>query len=332
MATKNRILLLKEYLEENTDDDRKVTKAQIIEYLMGQDCKVTDQTVRADIRTLQDCGYNIVQVEADGMPTKYFWADRTWQNSEIQILYDAVSSAQFISKKKCMELTGKLVREASPSYRKQLQSQIIVSERIKAPNEDILYILNEIGKAIDKNQMISFRYYQYNPKKERVLKRDEKGLTKLYKVSPYATIWNNDRYYLICRIPGKFDCSRFRIDRMETPEILEKEREPQPADLNLQDYTDKVFWMYKGKMETVTLRCMPEIMDQVIDKFGESVNVTNVADNGVFDIAVEVSVSLTFFAWVFQFTGQMNIIQPENVIRKYAEYLEQALDNALAAP
>ena len=38
------------------------------------------------------------------------------------------------------------------------------------------------------------------------------------------------------------------------------------------------------------------------------------------------SVSQTFFAWVFQFNGDIEIIEPEPVVVKYREMLRNALE------
>lgn len=37
----------------------------------------------------------------------------------------------------------------------------------------------------------------------------------------------------------------------------------------------------------------------------------------------------TFYAWVFQFVGEMNIVAPGYVRDAYAEYLQQAIDDVL---
>ena len=54
MAVKNRILLLKEYLEENTDEGRSATTGQIKDYLAEHGCPVTTQTLRTDIESLRE--------------------------------------------------------------------------------------------------------------------------------------------------------------------------------------------------------------------------------------------------------------------------------------
>ena len=48
-----------------------------------------------------------------------------------------------------------------------------------------------------------------------------------------------------------------------------------------------------------------------------------------FQITVPVSLSTTFYAWVFQYVGKMSIVAPEHVRESYAAYLEEALDDVL---
>ena len=327
MAAKNRILLLKEYLEENTDEGHSVTTAQIREYLKDHGCPVTVQTLRTDIESLRESGYDITQRDLEGMPTRYVWADREWSAPEIQILVDAVSSSQFITRKKSNELIRKLTKMAGPSQREELQPRIMISENIKAQNEQILYIVQAIREAIKKDRKISFRYFQYNTDKKRIPKHEGSG-EKKYIVSPYATIWNNDRYYLVGWSDARKKVSAYRIDRMETPKMLAKKRIPEPEDFSVQDYTEKVFWMYDGPQAEVTLRCRQCILDQIIDKFGEQVEINNIQKD-TFDITVPVSISGTFYAWVFQFVGEMNIIKPDHIVEAYADYLQEAIDDVL---
>ena len=209
----------------------------------------------------------------------------------------------------------------------KLPPAIIVSEHIKAPNEEILNTVQMIRDAILGNRKISFRYFQYNMNKKRVPKQEGKYI-KRYRVSPYPTIWNNERYYLVGWSDTRKKVTAFRIDRMELPVIMDKERVPEPEDFSIRDYTDKIFWMYGGPETKVTLRCRSNVMDQVIDKFGENVKVKNIQD-GTFEITVPVSISPTFYGWLFQFVGEINIVEPGPTIEAYAEYLQKAIVLAL---
>lgn len=86
--------------------------------------------------------------------------------------------------------------------------------------------------------------------------------------------------------------------------------------------------MYGGPEEEVTLLCKKEILDQVIDRFGDGIEIREMR-GGQFRFTVPVSLSTTFYAWVFQFVGQMRIVAPKHVREAYAGYLGEALDETL---
>lgn len=70
------------------------------------------------------------------------------------------------------------------------------------------------------------------------------------------------------------------------------------------------------------------ILDQVVDRFGDGITIRKV-DQGIFDVTVPVAVSGTFFAWVFQFVGEMRIMEPKRVREKYVYLLQDAIDDAI---
>lgn len=328
MGIKHRILYLMQYLQEHSDEGQTVTTAEIRKAMAEKGCPLTVETVRDDIDCLRTTGYDIQINETEGMSTTYSWIDREWSAPELQILIDAVASSQFITKEKSEQLIAKLSKMAGPSYQEALQPRILVSEHIKAPNKKILLNVQAIRRAIDKDRKITFRYLQYTvPDKIQVPKH--KGTPEEeYVVSPYATIWNNDRYYLVGYSDKRKAVNTYRIDRMDGTKQIARKRVPEPEDFHLQDYTDKIFWMYNGQEEEVTLRCKHSILDQVIDRFGEGIELKNVRRE-TFDVTVPVCISGTFYAWVMQFVGEMTIVNPGHVKDAYAEYLQDAIDDVL---
>ena len=68
-------------------------------------------------------------------------------------------------------------------------------------------------------------------------------------------------------------------------------------------------------------------MKAIIDRFGADVP-TRIADCAHFITTVEVSVSPTFYAWVFTYGGKIQIISPEPVRREYSERLKMAYNQA----
>ncbi len=328
MPTKDRLLVLLQTLQKNSDDETALTTADILAALEaeGHDCSV--RTLRRDVKSLQACGYEIdVREKTEGGYTRYAWMDREWSKPELQILVDAVCAAQFIPVSRSGDLIRKLATMAGPSHVKELVPQILVSEHAKAKNRDMIYTVQAIRKAIEQNKKIAFRYLQYNTKKEQVPKHLNTP-EETYIVSPYATVWNDDRYYLVGWSDRRRKVAVFRIDRMKVPTIQKKKREPAPADFDIRDYTDKIFKMYGGPEEKVTLLCRTEILDQVIDRFGEQVELKDIQKDR-FTVTVPVSLSTTFYAWVFQYVGRMKILAPEHVREAYAGYLEQAMGEVL---
>ena len=69
MATKNRIIYLMQYLQENSDENRSVTTAQIREEMAKKGCPIIISTLRDDIESLQSAGYDIQVTETEGMPS-----------------------------------------------------------------------------------------------------------------------------------------------------------------------------------------------------------------------------------------------------------------------
>ena len=116
----------------------------------------------------------------------------------------------------------------------------------------------------------------------------------------------------------------FRADRIVELEILESDAVPPPQDFSLPEFAREVFDMYDGQTQTVTLKCKNEMMKVILDRFGDSV-VTKPLDFAHFQAEAEVSVSQTFFGWVFQFCGDIQIIAPHRVREQYRRMLEEAV-------
>lgn len=321
MTNKTRVLYLLQYMKEQSDEGKAVTNTDIKNFFLSRGEKVTLPTIRDDIASLREAGYDISVREMNGVATYYKFLDREWTLPELQILIDAVSSGQFISPEKSRQMIQKLKLMAGPTEREQLEPGILVSEQMKAPNEQILYIIQAIKEAIQNDEQICFQHFEYNGEKERVPKHDG----YVYTVSPYAMIWKKDRYYLIGWSEKHGKVTHFRIDRMGMPKSNHRYRRPAPKDFCLEDRTDKIFSMFDGPEETVTLRCKPEVIGQVIDQFGDDIRICKTQDERL-DITVTVHISPTFFGWLFQYVGEMTLIAPDSVCQKYVVMMKNGID------
>ncbi|MBQ6374430.1 MAG: WYL domain-containing protein [Clostridia bacterium] len=321
MANKNRILHLLRFLQDHSDEERAVSTAQIRSALREKGCPVTTETLRDDIAALRDVGYDIVVNESNGLTTTYSYIDRPLDAPELQILIDAVSSSQFISHTRSKQLISRLTAIAGPSHREELKPGIAVCGSVKTPNSQLPYTVQKIQQAIRSDRKITFQYFRFDLNKARVPRHDGKW----YVISPYVTLWKHERYFLVGWSDEREKAVVFRIDRMGIPKLTRQRRTPAPEDLDVRDYTERIFSMYdEGEMETVTLRCRRHMIDHIVDYFGEDVELFNVTEE-TFDVNVRVCASATFFAWVMGYAGDMTIAGPERVQEAYVQLLQRGI-------
>ena len=74
------------------------------------------------------------------------------------------------------------------------------------------------------------------------------------------------------------------------------------------------------------LKCNTDIMKVIIDWFGQAIH-TIQCKNCFFVADVFVSVSPTFFGWVFSFGGKIRIVYPDSLVKEYRQALHSALED-----
>jgi predicted DNA-binding transcriptional regulator YafY len=82
--------------------------------------------------------------------------------------------------------------------------------------------------------------------------------------------------------------------------------------------------MFGGEEETVKMQFDNSLVNVVIDRFGKDVYIEK-ADENSFIMKAEVVVSPTFLSWVFQFGDKVKILDPEDVVSKYKQYLTDTI-------
>ena len=177
-----------------------------------------------------------------------------------------------------------------------------------------------MNDAINQGKKVSFQYFQYNVKKEQKLRHDG----EVYVFSPYTLVWNGDYYYVIGYSDKHQDIGSFRVDRIyKHPKIMKEDAIPRTEDFDEAEYVKTMFHMYSTKPQMVELICDNDIIDTIIDKFGEDVK-TYAYSLSSFKAEVEVATSHVFYSWVFGFGGRVIIKGSESVKREYAEMVKAA--------
>lgn len=319
METKPKILYLLKILSERTDESHPLTTNQLIAILQNEyGISAHRTTIPKDMAVIRNFGVDVITIHST--QCKYFIGNRRFELPELKLLIDAVESSKFITKRKTEELVKKINTLTSVNNANKLKRNNYMAGFVKPDNEQIYYIVDAINDAINAKKQMSFKYYDYNGKKEKVLRHD--GET--YVLSPYHLVWKGDYYYVVGYSKKREAVINFRVDRIATiPEILEESIIPIPEDFKLEDFVKTAFNMYCGETCVVDLKCDNKLMKTMIDRFGENVK-TYRYDTDSFHILTEVEVSQTFFGWVFGFAGDVQIIGPKRVKDEYRKMIKTA--------
>jgi predicted DNA-binding transcriptional regulator YafY len=316
---KLKLLYLADIFRYETDEQHPVSVKQIIEMLEQKGVSAERKAIYTDIEALTyEYGMDICSVR-EGNETKHYLASSNFELAELQLLADAVACSKFITQKKSRDLIKKIETLTSRHQANILQRNVIIANRAKTINESVYYNIHTIHEAISAGKKITFRYFRHNLRKQKVYKYDG----ELYEMSPYTLAWDDEKYYCIGFYDRRNSVTNFRVDRMEDVRVSDKPAVKDKS-FNISEYSKKVFGMFGGELVRATLIFDNILLDNVMDKFGTDVTFHKVDDNH-FSVSREVSMSPTFYAWMFQFGEKAQIEGPDRLIDAYKKYLKSVL-------
>ena len=320
--TNNRlkILYLYKIFLENTDEEHSITMSEIIYRLELYGITAARKAIYEDIEALKLFGLDIVMTR--GKNAGYKVVSRDFELPELKLLADAVSSSRFLTEKKSSELLKKLERLTSVYEAKQIHRQVFIADRVKAMNERIYMNIDAIHRAIAERKKISFKYFDYDMKKR---KHYRDGIRTC---SPYALTWADERYYLVAYYEKYDGISHFRVDRMESVEILDERVQNYPDGFSLSAYLNSTFSMFSGKAEEVKLRFDKSLINAVIDRFGKNISIfPDDENNFIVRAQIKTEHPEPFLGWLFQFGTMVEILEPSGLREKYSEILKAVEEN-----
>ena len=320
---KLKLCLIIDLFKKSSDPDHPLTIEDIAKHLESYGIAAERKSIYRDMRAMEELGYEIVSLHDKHF--SYYLGSREFETAELRTLIDAVQSSRFITKHKSNTLIKKLVGLATEYDAKKLASQVFVTNRIKTANESIFYNVDAIHSAIAENCRICFTYFDWSLKNGRVYRKNGGE----YIISPWALIWHSENYYMIGYDGQEDMIKHYRVDRMNSINVIEKQREGKDKfkELDVAKYAKHYFGMYNSAVERVTLNCANDLTNVVIDKFGNDADFELQPDDETFNVTAEVAVSPVFLSWVLMFGGKIKIVSPESAKEKLREMAVKALDN-----
>ena len=316
---KIKLLKLLEMLRQNTDEQHPMPTSSIISALSQMEITCDRRTLAQDIATLSGLGYEIMTTTV-GHEKAYYVEDRNFSIPELKILIDAVQASSFITEKKSEELINKIASLAGSHRAEVLKRNMVCFNTRKHSNERIFYNVNDLEDAILRRKKVIFRYFDLNENGDRIYRRDGHR----YVVEPIALVFNEDNYYLTCYSSRHDSTSNYRIDRMDSVEVIDEECCEKAIALREQvaTYTEQAFKMFGGKTEDVVLEFDRSLIGVVYDRFGEYTNMMGTSESKCI-AHVKIQISPVFWGWLFQFGEQMKILSPSALVDEYTNRVKQ---------
>ncbi len=311
--TKLKLLYLSDILNEKTDDMHTLSANELCEKLNALGVDAERKSIYNDIETLKDYGLDVILSNQKNM-RGYFIGSRKFELAELRLLLDAVQAANFISPKKTRVLVKKIESFASEHQAKVLHGQVYVDNRPKCKNEELYYSISALDSAINSGNKVQFVY-----SRRTITENFRKSTSeRLFTVSPYALIWSDDHYYLVCNNEKYDNLMNLRIDRIKRVSVLDEksrsfsEVSDYKRKFDSADYASKLFNMYSGEPKPVELICENDMLEPILDRFGENARMQRYGETH-FLVRTNACVSDGLISWVLQFGKRIEVKSPNDL-------------------
>ncbi len=327
--SKLKLLYLKEIFEKYSDEDNILNANEIVDLLFNYGIECERKSIYKDIEILIEYGMDIIKTSKP--KTGFFLASRDFEVAELRMINDAIQAANFISKKKTANLLKKTDSLVSESQSLRLKNQVFIDNRNKCKNEEIFYNIDALDTAIKNGKKVHLKYTRRKLDERFAAAKEEKEFI----LSPYALVWANDHYYLVANNEKYDNLMNLRIDRIKNVQVLELTRRhfseftPYKNRFDVADYVSKAFNMFSGTAEITELKCRVEIIEEILDRFGDKITIRK-GEDGWFYVHDELFVNDGLASWIMQFGDNIKVIFPvslKNLITEKASGILKMYEN-----
>lgn len=314
------ILRILQILENYTDEEHKLTQAQIIKLLDDEyGIQLARAAVSRNISWLINAGYDISEEEGGG----YKLISRTLEEAELRVLIDGVLSSRYITASHSKQLISKLCGLSSKYFRSRTKHISTVNDWGKTENPNLFYNIEIIDEAIESRRRIKVNYSKYG--NDLKLHR-----TSTMELSPYQMFLRNQRYYLMALNEKHKNIGYYRVDKITNAEMIVNSKITDIHSIkgyeNGIDYKDISLsrpYMFSDDTVTVTIIADEFMINDIVDWFGKDISVTP-AENGKITVRIKTSPTAMEF-WAKQYMDNVEVISPKSLRRTIHESLINGL-------
>lgn len=323
-TSKVKLLFLSDIFIRQTDENHVFSATELCEMLECYGVSCERKSIYSDIEALCEYGLDIVNVRT---PQRgYYLRNRKFDIAEVRLLIDAVQAAKFISSSKTKSLIYKIGSFLSEYQEEELREQVYINNSFKSEKEDLYDIIRTLDIAIKNSKQVKVTYAK-RKLENRFLKKSE---GKVFIVNPYSLLWSNDHYYLICNNDKYSNLMHLRLDRITEIEPLDTKSKHFSAvskytkKFDNADYSNRVFNMFSGETTEIELCCSNELIDDILERFGEKTPI-KIYDDNHFMFRADVQLSEGLVSWIMQFGTDVKVLSPRELSKAVRDKAKEIL-------
>ena len=319
MESKDRKLAscyIMDILKKYSDEKHFLPYAEISQKIKDEfDVDIDPKTIGKYINLLQEYGVDIVKKRNVGCAL----IGRTFDNSELSFLIDAVFSSKSISSGHAQDLIKALMNESSVYEKKRYDYVYKADDISRTDNKSFFYTIDTITRAIEDNKQISFTYNEVMTNK----KTKTRFNGKEFIINPYFMINNRGKYYLVCNYDYFDNIANYKLELIKDIKIIDAEVKPITHvkgcenGLDIAKYANENIYMFSASAINVKLKLENEYaVGSLIDWFGKNVKFSD--RGGVIYADINVNERAIIY-WCLQYGESVELISPiqtRNKIKK----------------
>ncbi|HVI39943.1 MAG TPA: WYL domain-containing transcriptional regulator [Anaerovoracaceae bacterium] len=319
LTEKTNILCILEILKKYSDSDHILSVYDILEKLkLIYDIKADRRTVYRNIDALIELGYDISKYSEN--KEGYYLRERDFEASELHMLCDAVLTAECISERQGKTLIKKLQGLGSIYQTSCTKNLSLMKTDKKAPNPEVFLNIELLDEAISQQKQVEFDYLTYDLSLTLKPRRKEK-----YIVSPYTLYYSGGQYYLLSGMDTHEGITHYRLDRMKHLRITDTLSKPISKGFNIYDYASKSLFMFSGETQAFTIRCAKKILNDVVDRFGDQIIITD-SDDDTFTTIVKATCG-GMRIWAIHYIETCEVLEPEWLVNEVKNAIQTGMKN-----
>ena len=315
MASSKTILipiLVEQFLNQYSDESHPISVSEIEKKLEEMNITTDRRVIYNAMKALKECGYRIHKVIRDHRTGYYI--EHTFNKEEIFLLNNEIASSSALSLHEFVGLQEKLVSLLSSQQASSLPE---VYPSVSAKNSSLLSSIRLLLDAIAGYHPVSFRYFDLGVDQTKIYR------INIYVMVPYAIVSEGGRFYCIFHSEKHNSFGNYRIDKMDSIEIMEETAKTYP--FSLKDHLRSSFQMYHGTGQTVTCKIDKSFASYIYDRFSSQNIIISSVDDKTFTVSLRTAITPTLISWLMQFSMYVTVLGPDEVINEMIDSSRQII-------